>query len=98
MQRRRFMVTAAGGALAAALGNSTAGVCAPRRPRAVGLELITVMSLLNEDFRGTLSAVAAIGYEEVETLGSMGRTPTEVRAILDACHLISPAQHLVPKN
>jgi sugar phosphate isomerase/epimerase len=56
------------------------------------------MSLLNEDFRGTLSNVAAIGYEDVETLGSMGRAPAEVRSILEACHLTSPSQYLVPQD
>jgi hypothetical protein len=98
MQRRSFIVTAGVGALAAAYGNLSGSVRAPRKHRVVELELITVMSLLNEDFRGTLSNVAAIGYEEVETLGSMGRAPAEVRSILEACHLTSPSQHLVPQD
>src|ERR1700677_3558870 len=98
MQRRSFIVTAGVGALAAAYGNLSARVCAPRKHRVVGLELITVMSLLNEDFRGTLSNVAVIRYEEVETLSSTGRAPAEVRSILEACHLTSPSQHLVPQD
>jgi sugar phosphate isomerase/epimerase len=93
---RRDFITMAGGALIAALGNSSVAIGASRSHP--GLELITVMSLLNEDFRGTLSKVAAIGYEEVETLGSMGRAPGEVRSALDACHLTSPSQHLVPQD
>src|ERR1700683_183477 len=98
MQRRSFIVTAGVGALSAAYGNLSGSVRAPRKHRVVELELITVMSLLNEDFRGTLSNVAAIGYEEVETLGSMGRAPAEVRSILEACHLTSPSQYLVPQD
>jgi sugar phosphate isomerase/epimerase len=95
---RRGFIAMAGGALAAALGESNVAICAPRGRPTVGLELITVMSLLNEDFGGTLSKVAAVGYEEVETLGSMGRVPVEVRNVLDACHLTSTSQHLVPHD
>lgn len=89
----------AGGALAAlgaALDSRNFAISAALGRGAVGLELITVMSLLNDDFRGTLSEVSAIGYREVETLGSMGRSPAVVRDALEACHLHSPSQHLVP--
>jgi sugar phosphate isomerase/epimerase len=64
----------------------------------LGLELITVLALLGENFGATLKAVADIGYRRVETLGSLGRSPGEVREALSACHLISPAQHLVPDD
>jgi sugar phosphate isomerase/epimerase len=95
---RRAFIAMAGGALVAAPAYSSVSISAPRGRPAVGLELITVMSLLSEDFRGTLGKVAAIGYEEVETLGSMGRAPREVRDVLDACRLTSPSQHLVPRD
>jgi sugar phosphate isomerase/epimerase len=63
-----------------------------------GLELITVLALLGDNFGATLQAVADIGYRQVETLGSLGRSPAEVREALSACHLVSPAQHLVPDD
>jgi sugar phosphate isomerase/epimerase len=94
MERRAF-IAMAGGAFAAALVERLAIGAAPART-AVGLELITVMSLLDADFRGTLNQVFAIGYREVETLGSLGRAPSEVREVLRACRLDSPSQHLVP--
>lgn len=54
------------------------------------------MTDLERDFNGTLAAVAAIGYREVETIGAFGRDPVVVRAALDANGLTSPSQHLVP--
>jgi sugar phosphate isomerase/epimerase len=98
MDRRRFLSTAASASLTAALSLSTTGIQARSGEWAVGLELITVLALLNEDFRATLMSVAAIGYQQVETLGSLGRSPAEVHAVFADCHLVSPAQHLVPDD
>jgi sugar phosphate isomerase/epimerase len=100
MQRREFLkASAATGATAAV------GTCAlwsrPARARArqpIGLQLFTVMALLEQDFEGTLRSVAQIGYKEVETIGAFGRDPHKVRALLDKCGLVSPSQHLVPGN
>jgi sugar phosphate isomerase/epimerase len=60
--------------------------------------LYTVMPLLQQDFEGTLKAVAAIGYREVETIGTFGRDPAELRALFDKYNLRSPSQHMVPGN
>lgn len=59
-----------------------------------GLQLFTVVAPLEQDFEGTLRAVAEIGYREVETIGSFGRDPAYVRGILDKYGLLSPSQHL----
>ncbi len=56
------------------------------------------MPLLQQDFAGTLQAVAAIGYREVETIGTFGRDPAELRALFDKYNLRSPSQHMVPGN
>jgi sugar phosphate isomerase/epimerase len=66
--------------------------------RPLGLQLYTVMPLLQQDFAGTLQAVAAIGYQEVETIGTFGRDPAELRALFDKYNLRSPSQHMVPGN
>jgi sugar phosphate isomerase/epimerase len=66
-----------------------------RYPRP-GLQLFTVMTLLDRDFRGTLRAVADIGYREVETMGAFDRDPGEVRAMLAEFGLSTPSQHLMP--
>lgn len=60
----------------------------------VGLQLYTVRSLMAEDVAGTLDAVAAIGYQEVEFAGYFGHAPAEVRGWLDAAGLSSPAAHV----
>lgn len=60
----------------------------------IGLQLYTVRSLMAEDVAGTLDAVAAIGYHEVEFAGYFGHTPAEVRGWLDAAGLSSPAAHV----
>ena len=65
-------------------------------PGKVGLQLFTVMRDLERDFEGTLKAVAAIGYQEVETIGAFGRDPVMVRELFNKYGLISPSQHLVP--
>ncbi|MBB3694486.1 sugar phosphate isomerase/epimerase [Sphingomonas sp. BK580] len=80
---------------AAALALSTQLVARPRR-RPLGIQLYTLMAALDADFDGTIGKVAAMGYREVETLGSFGRDPAEVRAILDKHGLVSPSQHIMP--
>lgn len=60
----------------------------------IGLQLYTIRSLMSEDVAGTLDAVAAIGYDEVEFAGYFGHTPAEVRGWLQAAGLSSPAAHV----
>ena len=60
----------------------------------IGLQLYTVRSLMAGDVAGTLDAVAAIGYHEVEFAGYFGHAPAEVRGWLDAAGLSSPAAHV----
>lgn len=93
MDRRTFIRGSLLLAGAGAMGTVTA---ATHRP--LGLQLYTVMPLLQQDFEGTLRAVAAIGYEEVETIGTFGREPAELRALFDKYNLRSPSQHMVPGN
>jgi sugar phosphate isomerase/epimerase len=85
-------------ALCTALGTgcwpSTSSFAGSRRQ--LGLQLFTVMTLLEKDFEGTLATIAEFGYREVETIGAFGRDPATVRAMLDAHGLESPSQHLVP--
>lgn len=92
MIRRDFLKIAG---LAAGFAVAGEGETASRRP-ALGLQLFTVMSELERDFEGTLATVARLGYREVETIGSFGRDPAELRRILDRHGLKTPSQHLVP--
>lgn len=88
MNRRTFLEAAA---LLLATHRAAAGAPVP-----LGLQLYTVMPLLEQDFDGTLGLVAQIGYREVETIGAFGRDPKEVRELLDKHALRSPSQHMVP--
>jgi sugar phosphate isomerase/epimerase len=60
----------------------------------IGVQLYTLRSLLTRDFAGTIKAIAAIGYREVETHDYFGRTPEAVRAVLDANGLKAAAAHV----
>ena len=67
---------------------------APDAIKRLGLQLYTVRSLMNQDMAGTIAAVAEAGYREVEFAGYFGRTPAEVRQMLEAHGLTAPSTHL----
>jgi sugar phosphate isomerase/epimerase len=93
MHRRHFL----GGTLAGlAVAGVMPGMALSAPKRRLGLQLFTVMAQLEQDFDGTLQAVAAMGYREVETIGAFGRDPAQVRASLERHGLVSPSQHLIP--
>src|ERR1700733_3042433 len=94
MKRRHFIAACSALRAAASAARMLSAIAAPAH--ALGLQLFTVMTLLEKDFEGTLKAVADIGYKEVETIASFGRDPKEVRGLLDKYGLVSPSQHLVP--
>lgn len=60
----------------------------------IGVQLYTLRALMAEDVAGTLDAVAAIGYREVEFAGYFGHSPAQVREWLDAAGLVAPAAHV----
>ncbi len=100
MDRKDFLRVAGLGVLAgcareqapAAGDGGRAGLVPPLD--VIGVQLYTVRSLMREDVAGTLDAVAAIGYREVEFAGYFGHSPAEVRQWLDAAGLVSPAAHV----
>src|SRR6266446_5816302 len=66
----------------------------------IGLQLYTVRDAMKTDFEGTIAKVAATGYKEVEfagifaaNAGYFGRSPKDVRAILDKNGLAAPSCH-----
>lgn len=60
----------------------------------IGVQLYTVRGLMEQDFEGTLEQVAGIGYDDVEFAGYFGRTPEQVRALLDRLGLAAPSAHV----
>jgi len=59
----------------------------------IGVQLYTLRSLMGDDLEGTLEAVAEIGYKEVEFAGLWGRTPAEMRTIIDGFGLRAASSH-----
>jgi sugar phosphate isomerase/epimerase len=97
MHRRQFLASAglAGFALSPLMARATVGQSGYARP---GLQLFTVMKLLDADFEATLHSVAHIGYREVETMGAFDRDPQAVLDQFERFGLTTPSQHLMPGN
>jgi sugar phosphate isomerase/epimerase len=97
--RREFVGTVAGGIAALTLPPSPFPLPARSRIERVGVQLYTVRDLAQQDFEGTLSRIGAIGFREVEFFdveasGYHGRTPAQVRAVLDQAGLAAPSAHV----
>ena len=91
LDRRTFMV---------AMGSAVLAMRSPRAasiPR-LGVQLYTVRSLLEKDFDGTLAAVAAIGFTEVEFAGYFKQTPQQVRDSLKRHKLTASSAHISYEN
>ena len=65
-----------------------------RKLGAIGIQAYTVRSLMQRDVAGTLAALGAIGYREVELAGLFNKTAKEMRSMLDDAHLIAPSSHV----
>lgn len=98
MNRRTFIGTSLAAALAAS--RPAWATDSTHHIDKVGIQLYTVRGAMKTDFEGTIAKVAATGYKEVEFAGILaadagyfGRSPKEVRAILDKNSLASPSCH-----
>ncbi len=103
MRRRHFLHSLGASLAATTLAPRTGFPWSPRpgtrRLSRVGLELYSVRNAMKADPEGTLAAVRAIGYDDVELLWSFdnfGRTPRQVRATLDHLGLRAPSAHIAP--
>ena len=103
IDRRLFLKvtagTAVGGLLHLGCSEGTADdemvpVAPARSLDRIGVQLYTVRTLMEQDFAGTLQAVADAGYDEVEFAGYFDHEPEEVRAILERTGLAAPATHV----
>ena len=99
MNRRTFIGTSIAATLAAAAKPSWAADSA-HHIDLVGIQLYTVRKAMKKDFEGTIAKVAATGYKEVEfagifadNAGYFGRSPKDVRAILNKNGLAAPSCH-----
>lgn len=81
----------------------SAGAATVLRPAAIeaaqkrarfGFQLYTARLEMARDFSGTLTRIAAIGYDEVEFAGYHGYSPAAVRSALRAAGLSAPSAHI----
>ena len=99
MNRVTYTRRAVIGGMALSLGASFARVAfsmdyGPKLSQRLGIQLYMLQQELASDLSGTLSAVAAIGYREVEVAGLQGRAPSDFRAELDRAGLICSSCHI----
>jgi sugar phosphate isomerase/epimerase len=99
IDRRAFLaslgLTAASLACASTL--RPVGITGSRRLRRVGLQLYSLRDDAKRNLEETLAAIAGIGYNDVELLGSFnnfGVPPVRLRAILDRDGLRAPSTHV----
>lgn len=96
---RRHFVKISGAAIGGVLGLEYLSCAEPakgpgsRSLERIGVQLYTVRNLLEEDFEGTLEAVAEIGFHEVEFHHYFGREPQQVKDLLEQLGLDAPAAH-----
>src|SRR5260370_32515431 len=91
MNRRTFIATSIAAAVA---GTRPAWSAETFHIDRAGLQLYTVRDLMKKDFEGTIAKVAQVGYKEVEFAGYFGKSPQDVRKILDTNQLASPSEHV----
>lgn len=91
IDRREFLKQAGICGGLAALGLPTAMANPLGLP--IGLQLYTVRKELAKDFLGTLKSVAAVGYKEVEGSEFQGKSPAEIRQIMNGVGLSMPSAH-----
>lgn len=97
--RRDLLRTLSVAALGAALPRSLHALAGgPRALEGIGVQLYTLRAAMRADPEGTLARIATIGFNEIEWWGEFGRTPTQIRALLDRHGLSAPAAHIDPRD
>jgi sugar phosphate isomerase/epimerase len=93
MDRRAFLGVLPLAVLAAGCGPGGSDVASADPVTSWCLQLYTLRSLMARDMDRTLSAVAEIGYREVEFAGLYGLTPRQMKTKLDALGLRATSSH-----
>ncbi|MBL4837571.1 MAG: sugar phosphate isomerase/epimerase [Kordiimonadaceae bacterium] len=94
MNRRNFLKNTALLAGMIAFPASSALYASDRKLERIGIQLYTLRTLMKENVQDTLKMVADLGYHEVEFAGYFGKSPVELRQILDGEGLAAPSMHV----
>jgi sugar phosphate isomerase/epimerase len=94
--RREFLVALGASALAPSIACTPRAAAAAKTPplSGVGVQLYMLRDAMRADPDRTVARIAELGYREIEWWGNWGRTPAQVRALLDANGLTAPSSHI----
>ncbi len=99
--RRKFLQSAGTLALGSmALSGKAASIFNLTELHPVGLQLFTVFGIIDDDVKGTLTKIAAIGYKEMESAfskkgGYYGMTPKEFKAMVNDLGMTWKSHHVI---
>src|ERR1700727_3639691 len=101
LNRRKFLKGAGTLALGSMFFSSrAASLLDRRRLHPVGLQLFTFFGIIDDDPKGTLTKIAAIGYKEMESAfskkgGFYGMTPKEFKAMVEDLGMTWKSHHVI---
>lgn len=101
LNRRKFLQGAGTLALGSMVLSSRAASLLEHRPgHKVGLQLFTFFGIIDEDVKGTLTKIAAIGYKEIESAfgkkgGYYGMKPKEFKAMVEDLGMTWKSHHVI---
>jgi hypothetical protein len=101
LNRRRFIQSAGTLALSGmALSGRAASLLDMMAMHPVGLQLFTFFGIIDDDVKGTLTKIAAIGYKEMESAfskkgGYYGMTPKEFKAMVNDLGMTWKSHHVL---
>jgi len=101
LNRRKFLQNAGALALGSmALSGRAASLLDFKRLHPVGLQLYTFFGIIDEDVKGTLTKIAAIGYKEMESAfskkgGFYGMKPLEFKAMVNDLGMTWKSHHVI---
>lgn len=79
---------------AGAAASTVTAKAGARALSAVGVQLYMLRAQMRENPEATLARIGELEYGEIEWWGSWGRTPAQLRALLDQHRLRSPSGHV----
>jgi len=101
LNRRKFLQGAGTLALGSmALSGKAASLFDSMAPKPVGLQLFTFFGIIDEDVKGTLSKIAAVGYKEIESAfskkgGYYGMKPKQFKALVNELGMAWRSHHVI---